>query len=278
MKRIIIFLSILLMLMSCEKVSESYQLSKQDNAATIYAEAAAPKRAMGMGGTLQQANTEQKIIKSASLRYEVNELDSSLAMLAPLIVKYNAIIEQEKQYSRSDRLYYVLTIRVPAAAFDAFIEEILRGKDIRRLEEKNISARDVTEQFIDIEVRLSTKRQALKRYRELLQKAETVSDMIIVEDKIRHLQEEIESQEARLEYLSKQVDMSEIRISLYQSFSPEYIPDKSNAFGPQFLKSLHRGWKGVVVVFFWFIRLWPLWIFLLLIRIIIRRRHLRNKD
>lgn len=150
---------------------------------------------------------------------------------------------------------------------------LLADDDIRRLEEKNISARDVTEQFIDIESRLSTKRQALARYRELLQKAETVTDMITVEDKIRRLQEELESQEARLKYLSGQVKMSEISISMYEVTQTTYIPNKSDAFFPTLLRALHGGLKGIVLVFFWIIRLWPIWIAVIFVRLITKKRH-----
>jgi len=228
---------------------------------------------MSAGTLMQESNAEQKIIRSANLRYEVNEMDSSLKALSKLLSEYKGEIQSERQYSQADRLYTHLTVRVPAKDFEAFMTALLADDDIRRLEEKNISARDVTEQFIDIESRLSTKRQALARYRELLQKAETVTDMITVEDKIRRLQEELESQEARLKYLSGQVKMSEISISMYEVTQTTYIPNKSDAFFPTLLRALHGGLKGIVLVFFWIIRLWPIWIAVIFVRLITKKRH-----
>ncbi|MEA3391811.1 MAG: DUF4349 domain-containing protein [Candidatus Marinimicrobia bacterium] len=275
MKRFIIFISIILLLVSCDTNEQVF--TDTDENMVYFEEAVAPKRAMSAGALMQESNEDQKIIRTANLRYEVNEMDSSLKTLEKILSEYKGEIQSERQYSQADRLYIYLTVRIPADKFETFITALLAGDEIRRLEEKNISARDVTEQFIDIESRLSTKRQALTRYRELLQKAETVTDMITVEDKIRRLQEEIESQEARLKYLSGQVEMSEVRITMYESVSSFYVPDKSNAFGPQFLRSLNNGWKGVVDIFFWLIGFWPIWSLIIVI-IIITTSKKRNKE
>lgn len=276
MKRFFIFISIILLFISCGR-DDIQVMNDSNELIEYYADIAAPKRAMSAGALIQESNEDQKIIRTANLRYEVNEMDSSIKTLEKILSEYKGEIQSERQYTQADRLYIYLTVRIPAKDFEAFIASLLAGDEIRRLEEKNISARDVTEQFIDIESRLSTKRQALTRYRELLQKAETVTDMITVEDKIRRLQEEIESQEARLKYLSGQVEMSEVRITMYESVSSSYVPDKSNAFGPQFLRSLNNGWKGVVDIFFWLIGFWPIWSLIIVI-IIITTSKKRNKE
>jgi len=271
MKRFIIFLSIALLFIACDTSNENIFTDNSENM-IYYDEAAAPKQAMSAGTLMQESNEKQKIIRSATLCYEVNEMDSSLKIVSTLLSQYKGVIQNERQYSQTDRLYTYLTVRVPAEYFENFITSLLAGDEIRRLEEKNISARDVTEQFIDIESRLSTKRQALIRYRELLQKAETITDIITVEDKIRKLQEEIESQEARLKYMSEQVEMSEIHINLYEVTKAAYVPNKSDAFFPTLLRALHSGFKGIVVVFFWIIRLWPIWIAIIFTHLILKKR------
>jgi len=270
MKRFLFFISILLLFVSCENTNTPAATNNSEGIA-YYDEAAAPKRAMSAGALMQESSNEQKIIRSANLRYEVYNMDSSKLLIENLLKEYKGAVQSERQYSQTDRLYTYLTVRIPAEKFENFINALLNGDDIRRLEEKNIAARDVTEQFIDIETRLNTKREALKRYHVLLQKAETVSDMITVEDKIRRLQEEIESQEARLEYLSGQVEMSEVRINLYEVIKTTYVPNKSDAFFPTLLRALHSGLSGIVVVFFWVIKLWPIWLGIVLIRLLTKK-------
>lgn len=222
-----------------------------------------------------EPDNNQKIIRSASLRFEINDMGKALSDINSLLERYKGEVQNEHRYSQPERLNSNLVVRIPANHFDDFITDLLKGESIRRIEERSISAKDVTEQFIDVETRLKTKKQTMERYQELLQKAETVSDIINVEDKIRRLQEEIESQEARLQYLSGQVEMSEIRINMYQVVKSSFIPEKSTGFFSTVLKALHSGLNGVIVVFFWIVRLWPIWLIYLILRLILK---LRNKD
>jgi hypothetical protein len=204
---------------------------------------------------MRETNENQKIIRTANLRYEVNNMETALTDIKDLLLTYQGDVENERQYSQSDRLTASLVVRVPAKDFEPFVDELLKGESIRRLEE-----------------RLKTKKQTMARYQELLQKAESVSDIINVEDKIRRLQEEIESQEGRLKYLSDQVDMSEVRINIYEITKTTYVPDKSNGFLPTVLRALHGGLQGIFVVLLWIVRLWPLWLLYIIIRLIIKAR------
>ena len=60
----------------------------------------------------------------------------------------------------------------------------------------------MTDQFIDLETRLENKRNYLKRYNDLLLKANSIKEILEIEEKIRALEEEIESATGQLKYLS----------------------------------------------------------------------------
>lgn len=274
MKRLLLILSLLFLFIACDQVEmDKESISQTAVMANRKMAAVEPMYDAAAGRLMNETSEEQKIIRTAKLRYEVEDMDVSLKAISSLLDEYKGVIESQRQYSQTDRLNTYLSVRVPAKDFEAFIESLLKGDDIRRLEEKNISARDVTEQFIDTEARLATKKEAMARYKVLLQKAETVTDMITVEDKIRRLQEEIESQEARLKYLRGQVDMSEVRIDIYEITKTTYVPDKSDGFLPTVLKALHGGLKGIVVVLLWIVRLWPLWLTIIIIRLVTKKKN-----
>ncbi len=61
---------------------------------------------------------------------------------------------------------------------------------------------DASDEYIDIQSRIASKRAYLKRYRELLSKAATIKNILEIEEIIRTLQEELESQEQRLANLN----------------------------------------------------------------------------
>ena len=274
MKRLILVLSLLVFFVACDSTdSHSTDQIAVQPAIDIQANGGREYMMADSKVMMRESSEDQKIIRSANLRYEVNDITSSLENIKTLLINYNGVLENERQYTQTDRVNVSLTVNIPAKDFESFIEELLKGESIRRLEERSISAKDVTEQFIDVEARLNTKKQTMSRYQDLLQKAETVSDIINIEDKIRRLQEEIESQEARLDYLKDRVAMAEVRINLYEITESTYVPDKTNAFIPQLLKALDGGLKGIVVIFFWTIRLWPIWIGILIVRLIFKKRN-----
>ena len=81
-------------------------------------------------------------------------------------------------------------IRIPSDAFESFIEALVQIE--AEIEYQNISSKDVSEEFIDLETRLKNKHSYLLRYRELLGEAKNVQDILEVEEKIRLITEEIE--------------------------------------------------------------------------------------
>lgn len=102
-----------------------------------------------------------------------------------------------------------ITIRVPAVKFREAVD-LLGG--IGPVTEKNIEAQDVTEEFIDVEIRLKNARAMLKRLEELLAKCDDVKATLEVEKELNRVRGEIERLEGRLKYLSSQIAFSTITV------------------------------------------------------------------
>jgi hypothetical protein len=164
-------------------------------------------------------------------------------------------------------------IRVPAENLEPFIADI--EKSIGEVFIKEVTSRDVTEEFIDLETRLQNKKNYLNRYNELLKQARTIKEILEIQQKTRELEEEIESTTGRLKYLTSQVDYSTLRVQLSRKNEIYPDPDQGN-FIKRLKWSVIKGWRGLVTFTLFIIRLWPFWILagggLYLIRKIIRRR------
>ena len=137
-----------------------------------------------------------------------------------------------------------------------------------------MTARDVTEEFVDIEARLRTKKEVEKRYLEILSKAATIKDILLVEEQLRVIREEIEAREGRLKYLQNQVSYSTINLEMYQklTFEPGF------KFFSKIWKALKGGWKGLLNVLVGLVYIWPLLIIGVGVFIWIRRRISRKKE
>ena len=200
-------------------------------------------------------NHEKKIIKNGSLSIKSTQIYSSKKNLDIQLKKYQAYYESEVLSNESDKISYTLKIRIPSSNFEQFVLGVENGKE--EIISKSIQADDVTEEFVDIETRLKNKRNFLKRYNELLTKANTIKDILAIEENIRILQEEIESKEGRLKYLSHQVGFSTLEINLFQQKDFVFKPEQQDSFFERVKNSISKGWFFIIDVLIFILRLWP---------------------
>lgn len=136
---------------------------------------------------------QKQIIKTASLVYEVKQLQAANGKVDSLVKRMGGYISSSNQNNNQQRHELNLTLRVPSRYFDGLLDALSTLPE--RVDHKSIEAQDVTEQYVDLRSRLQTKKKVEKRYQELLQKANTVKEILEVEEKLRQLQEEIEARE-----------------------------------------------------------------------------------
>ncbi|NJK85979.1 MAG: DUF4349 domain-containing protein [Bacteroidales bacterium] len=111
----------------------------------------------------------KKIIRNGNMNVKTDNVEQFKVEVDSLVKKYNAYYLNENIENTEYAYFYNLKIKIPAARFDLFIHEI-EQKDVE-ITFKNIGSSDVTEEYIDVETRLQNKRNYLKRYNELLEKA-----------------------------------------------------------------------------------------------------------
>lgn len=201
-----------------------------------------------------QSVSPKKIIKNGSLSINVVNLSREKSKVDSLVHRFKAYYDNE-QLSNSDyQSQYSLTVRVPVEQFEPFIAAVEQGGG--EVNFKNIDARDVTEEFIDLETRLTNKRKYMERYVQLLQQARKVEEILAIQEKIRNIEEEIESVTGRLNYLSNQVGYSTLELMLIQKKEFRFTPGRRAGFFEKVKESILRGWFGFVDFFYFLLRMW----------------------
>ena len=215
------------------------------------------------------AFSKQKILKDGSMDIKTKDIHAAKNRMDTLVKRFNAYYETEDLANNSSTITYRIKIRVPAMNFEPLLQAMEQGDD--EIISKSIRTRDITEEYIDITSRLQNKKDYLKRYREILSKAATVKDILAIEEKIRPLQEEIESSEGRIRYLDDQLAFSNLDLRLFREKEYVFTPEQQDKFSERVKRALNGGWTSVVSFVLVTIRIWPLLILLALVILLIRR-------
>ena len=213
---------------------------------------------------------ERKLIKNGSLSFETYDLEKTRKKIFEAIKKYKGYTSSDNEYTASNRISNTISIRVPAKEFDNFLLEVSKG--VERFDSKNININDVTEQFVDTEARLKTKKKLEVKYLELLKKAKTVREILDVERQLANVRSEIESKEGRLKYLQSQVSFSTLTVTFYKKITSE-----SN-FSRKFKNAFKEGFENVKGFLIYIINIWPFILVGILLIFFLRRRRKQKKS
>ncbi|HEY0045768.1 MAG TPA: DUF4349 domain-containing protein, partial [Flavobacterium sp.] len=215
------------------------------------------------------------IIKEGEIRFETSSSNATNESISKSVAEYNGYVSEDRIENYDDKIVHHVTIRVPSPKFEALLGRV--SANAIKVDSKNITALDVTEEYIDIEARVKTKKELEDRYKELLQRAAKVEEILTIEKEIGTLREEIESVEGRLKYLSDRVSFSTLTVVFYEKTSSSF------GLGSKLKEGIHNGWEGLLWFFVALINLWPfllitgLLLFFIRRRAIIKRKNRENK-
>lgn len=212
---------------------------------------------------------DRKIIRNGELRFEVDDLGVARSSVLQRVKDQGGYVEGDERGDWGRSVTLTLRVRIPAERFDAFVQEL---QGLGKLEHQNISATDVTSEWVDVEARLEAKRAVEKRYLELAAQAKNVPEMLEVERELGNVRGEIESMEARMKSLGDRVAMSALTITCTKQQA------LSERFSPQFGVAFKEGWNNLLRFAVMLANLWP---FVILSVVVIwwwrKRRARRSK-
>ncbi len=162
--------------------------------------------------------TERKIIRNAELTLETNDPGEGQRRIATIAESRGGFVVTSESRQRSNEgssqteMVVTVTVRVPAAQFDAVVNEI-RSAGSRMAREK-ITGQDVTEEYIDLEARIRAKQALEAQFMEIMKQARSVQDALEVQRQLADVRAEIERLEGRRRFLENQSSLSTITVTL----------------------------------------------------------------
>ena len=168
------------------------------------------------------ASDQRQIISQGSMSVEVADVPTAAARVRAIAEGAGGFVEQLSSHGVAEFQQSTITLRVPQAEFFSVFEQI---KALGEVQNENASSDDVTEQFIDLEARLNSARREELSLLSLLDRAEKISEILIIEQELSRVRSEIERLQGQLNFLERRVDLATISVFL----SP---PQKDNGQAP----------------------------------------------
>ena len=107
-----------------------------------------------------------------------------------------------------------VVIRVPAERFEAALAAL---EGLGKVESETVSGQDVSQEFVDLEARVRNLKAQETVLLRLMERAQTVTDTIRVQNELSGIQLEIERLTGRIRFLRDQADTSTISLHLYEA-------------------------------------------------------------
>ena len=213
---------------------------------------------------------DKKIIKTGTLTIETDNYHKYNNQIHQLVKKWEAYIASEQENSSDYKIENVLTIKIPVQYFDETVQQ-LSSSAAGKLLAKQITAQDVTAEYFDTRARMETKKRIRLRYLDMVQKAKNMEEVLQVEREINAMQEQIEAGEGRINYLGHSAAYSTIHLTFFQVLNPKAADPEKPPFGARMLAAMTDGlwWFGELIILLF--TLWPVWIGIGAIILLVRR-------
>ncbi len=199
---------------------------------------------------------ERKLVKNGSITLQVNSLSKQIEAQKFIKTKaqeFSVTFDREDEQKWGNQANISLVARVPSEKFEDFLKALSGGP--YNVTNRSVNVSEVTEQYIDLEVRLQNKKELRERYRVILKSANKIKDILAINKSIEEVTSEIESTEGQFRYLKKQVAHSVLNIQITAEL-PVTMQDQ-NGFFHDAWQSLHQGWRRMRNFVLSIFEFWP---------------------
>lgn len=156
---------------------------------------------------------EQKIVRDGLLVMEVENYREFDTQLPEMVSRRGGYIENSTR-NTGTATTASFVIRVPNAAFAELVQDL---EPLGKVLTKQITGKDVSGEFIDVQSRQRSLQKQEQRLLGLVDKAGSVNDMVALENELGKVRNEIEILQGRLKNLDKMVVYSTIRLEVRET-------------------------------------------------------------
>ena len=164
------------------------------------------------------ANVERKIIKNADLSVVVKDPVQSMDEITKLAESMGGYVVSSNIYQSTYGPNNVtvpqgsINIRVPADKLNDTLDQIKNSAV--EVQSENVSGQDVTDQYVDLQSRLTAKQAAEKKLLEIMDQTVRAEDTLAVYTQLQQVQSDIEVLKGQIKFIDQSAAMSSVNVTL----------------------------------------------------------------
>ncbi|NPV69283.1 MAG: DUF4349 domain-containing protein [Firmicutes bacterium] len=160
---------------------------------------------------------DRKLVKRADLQVEIEKgkVDETGRKIIALVETSKGFIQRSGTFT--DELKYRgmnFVLRVPEDRFATILGEL---ESYGKIMSKNINSEDVTQQFIDTQAQIKNKERQEQRLVEIMGKANSVGELMQVENELNRVRSEVDMLKGRMKYLQSATSYSTITMTIREA-------------------------------------------------------------
>jgi hypothetical protein len=232
--------------------SSSDALSAEGRAAPPAAAAGAPQvdaltstgthgRGVNRAGAGDPVLLSRALIRTGAVELSSGDVEKAREQVVRVADRYAGVVDDEQSSTdeRGDLAYTRLVLRIPSADYDAAYAAMQRAA---HLDHAVSHTEDVTTELIDTTTRLRAERRSIARIEVLYNRANSIRNVIAIEQELARRQADLQSLERRTAYLRAQTAMSTLTVTIDRTATRTGRHDEGHH---GFLAGLAAGWHSL---------------------------------
>lgn len=184
---------------------------------------------------------DRKLITTVNIQAETRDYDSFMSWIESNVAGTGGYIESSDMYaySENDRRCE-LTLRVPADRLNGFLRDM--GESCNILQ-RSVTEEDVTLNYVDAQSYRDALLVEQERLLELLEKADSLTDIMSIEDRLTTVRYELQNYESTLRVYDNQINYSTVHLSVNEV--AELTEPEPESWGSRALQGMKENAMGI---------------------------------
>lgn len=228
-----------------------------------------------------QINQEQKLIRTVSIGAETEYFEDTINEIDVVCHQLNGYVGNSNLYNQTNYRSYSIELRIPQENLDEFLNR-LSNMGMMKILHKQVNAEDITLDYYDSLEHKKSLEVERDRILELMEQADSLEYVVVLEDKLCDLRYQINSYESSLRRMDNKVNYSTVNINIDEV--RHLTVEKDATVGERISSGLQNNLRNIkntgTDFFVWFITALPMLliiaVFVVLLIVMIRKINRKN--